>query len=941
LADEVPARRTLLATCLAAVVLAVPRPAQGNAPSEAGATRDPVASPGASAVFEGTVLAPDGAPARGAVVVSSAGGRAVTDASGRYRLEVVPPLAAEPVRVSALGSSGGNMAASTIVRWTPPSGPIAVPPLLLEPGTSCHPRWLTAFGGIPGTSDTVHALAVFDDGDGPALYAAGQFTAAGGAPANHVARWDGERWEALGAGMDSDWVLSTTVCALAVYDDGTGPSLYAAGRFDRADGLTVNHIARWNGSSWTAVGGGIHFDGLVNVLAVYDDGSGEQLYAGGSFAGAGGVTSNHIARWNGSSWASVGGGIDPFAEVRALAVYDDGAGAALYVGGYFSSAGGLPASHVARWDGASWSALGAGVDGPVVALAVFDDGGGPALHVGGSFVNAGGAPASRVARWDGTGWSALGSGVAGSSANALTVLDDGGGPALYVGGSFTTAGGLPASRIARWDGLGWSALGDGTDDPVYALAAFDDGRGPALFAAGRFESAGGRTALHTGRWDGSAWESLGGGFDGEVRSLAVLDVGTGPALCAGGEFGSVAGVAASRVAAWNGVRWSPLGDGLDGTVLAQTVLDDGAGPALYAGGSFTASGALPVSRVARWDGTTWAPLGAGTNGNVLALAAYDDGAGPRLYAGGSFTTAGGVPASYVAKWDGSSWSAVGGGTNHFVRALTVWDDGGGAKLYAGGSFTNAGGTAAKYVASWNGSSWSPLGAGVSSSVLSLVPHDDGAGPALYAGGYFTSAGSIAASRVARWNGSAWSALGAGANGIVLALGVFDDGGGPALFAGGDFSAAGGIAANRAASWDGSAWSSLGGGVNGWVLGFTVFGDALYAAGLFTSALDSGDSHVARWGCPDVTPPTLTCPAPVHVLDHRNDGPGEVVRFTVTAADDQDPSPTVLCTPPSGSVFPRGTTRVHCTASDASGNQATCSFSVSVEADAAQRGPTAR
>ena len=58
-------------------------------------------------------------------------------------------------------------------------------------------------------------------------------------------------------------------------------------------------------------------------------------------------------------------------------------------------------------------------------------------------------------------------------------------------------------------------------------------------------------------------------------------------------------------------------------------------------------------------------------------------------------------------------------------------------------------------------------------------------------------------------------------------------------------------------------------------------------------------------------------------------PGEVVTFTVTASDCQDPAPGVVCVPPSGSFFPRGTTPVTCTATDASGNQAVSQFPVVV------------
>ena len=96
-----------------------------------------------------------------------------------------------------------------------------------------------------------------------------------------------------------------------------------------------------------------------------------------------------------------------------------------------------------------WSALGSGINGRVDALTVFDDGTGPALYAGGIFTTAGGVAANRIAKWDGTQWSALGSGL-NNIVRALTAFDDGTGSALYAGGNFTTAGGMPASNIARW-----------------------------------------------------------------------------------------------------------------------------------------------------------------------------------------------------------------------------------------------------------------------------------------------------------------------------------------------------------------------------------------------------------------------------------------------------------------------------------------------------------
>ena len=327
---------------------------------------------------------------------------------------------------------------------------------------------------------------------------------------------------------------------------------------------------------------------------------------------------------------------------------------------------------------------------------------------------------------------------------------------------------------------------------------------------------------------------------------------------------------------------------------------------------------------------------------VEALTSFDDGSGPALYAGGLFTLAGGGAASRIARWNGASWSALGTGVNNAVRALVVFDDGSGPALYAGGNFTTAGGGSANRIAKWNGASWSPLGTGVNNAVRALVVFDDGGGPALYAGGNFTSAGGGAANRIARWDGASWSALGSGVSGLsntVEALAVFDDGSGPALFVGGNFASAGGSAANRIAKWDGASWSALGSGTSREVLAMTGHDDgsgpALFAGGVFDSAFDSGDSFLAKWWC-DSTPPLLFCPASVHAADGFGSPPGEVVNYIVTASDESDPSPSLACVPPPGSFFPPGTTLVTCTATDATGNQSSCQFPVTVAPKVRQR-----
>lgn len=355
-------------------------------------------------------------------------------------------------------------------------------------------------GESPGT----RAFAIFDDGTGPALYSGG-----GRNPSTDgaVTKWTGNSWEMVGGGLD-DYPQAHV---LLPWDDGTGVTLYAGGAFTTADGSTANAIARWDGSSWSALGSGLTdgpHDTICFALAEYDDGNGSALYAAGRCLTAGGVPVRHIAKWDGAEWSDVGGGMDGMVyldRLNALAVYDDGHGPALYVGGMHGGAGGISSPGIVKWDGTSWSSVGGGVGGtdPTVrALRVFDDGNGAALYVGGTFNEAGGVSASRIAKWDGVTWSPLGDGLP-AWVTSLEVFDDGTGPSLYAGGKFSEsdAGGQPGMNyIAKWNGSSWEPLGNGTNHNVYFMEVFDDGRGSALYASGGFTAADGMTAHTIARW---------------------------------------------------------------------------------------------------------------------------------------------------------------------------------------------------------------------------------------------------------------------------------------------------------------------------------------------------------------------------------------------------------------------------------------------------------
>ncbi len=319
------------------------------------------------------------------------------------------------------------------------------------------------------------------------LYAGGPFRISGASHVNGVAKWTGTDWVDVGAAMDD------LITALATYDDGTGPSLYAAGKFTNVGTLPANRIAKWDGVSWAPLGLGA--SGQIDAVAVYDSGNGPALYAGGAFAMAGGVAVSNIAKWDGTSWSALGSGV--LGGVHAMTVWDNGSGPALYVAGQFTSAGGVSAMSIAKWNGTTWSALGGGLSngGPfaaaVYALAAHDDGSGPALYAGGSFLFAGGVSVNNIAKWNGSTWSAVGAGVTTLNypvVRAMATQDDGGGPALFVGGLFDTAGGQVAKNIAKWNGSIWAAVGGGMDNSVYALQVFNNGGGSGLYVAGFFAS---------------------------------------------------------------------------------------------------------------------------------------------------------------------------------------------------------------------------------------------------------------------------------------------------------------------------------------------------------------------------------------------------------------------------------------------------------------------
>ena len=314
---------------------------------------------------------------------------------------------------------------------------------------------------------------VIDGGD---LYVGGNFAQIGGQAIHHVARWDGSQWNAIGGGVGTP---EMGIVHRIIVD---ANEVWVAGCFDMVGGtMMVCNIAMWNGVMWDMLGGGT--DRAVRAIAKAPNGD---LYAGGEFTMAGGAPARGIARWDGQQWHALGAGIDN--HVSAIAIHGNN----VYVGGAFRAAGGQFANYVARWDGANWHTMGIGVNHFVTALATS----GSDVYVGGLFTTAGLDRANGIARWDGSNWSPLGSGVSGPSVSAVReIYVDGNN--LFVGGLFRFAGGNPADHVARWNGSAWYPLGSGTDRPVKTFARHSTNM---LYVGGEFFTAGGKASHYIAHW---------------------------------------------------------------------------------------------------------------------------------------------------------------------------------------------------------------------------------------------------------------------------------------------------------------------------------------------------------------------------------------------------------------------------------------------------------
>ncbi len=200
----------------------------------------------------------------------------------------------------------------------------------------------TAWTHLPQANGIIYSVVWLPNGD---IVAGGNFSLIGGVAANNIARWNGTAWQPLGAGVTG------TVRSMVVTPNGT----VVVGTFaGPGTGVDANGIALWDpAAGWTAIGLGATGQS-AQVGTVH-------LLPNGDILGAGTFvlptwSGNTVARWDGSDWTEVGGGIHGI--VLAFTELPNGD---LCAGGFFSSAAGMPANNIARLVNNSWEAIGAGL----------------------------------------------------------------------------------------------------------------------------------------------------------------------------------------------------------------------------------------------------------------------------------------------------------------------------------------------------------------------------------------------------------------------------------------------------------------------------------------------------------------------------------------------------------------------------------------------------
>jgi hypothetical protein len=197
-----------------------------------------------------------------------------------------------------------------------------------------------------------------------------------------------------------------------------------------------------------------------------------QTYMTGTFRDPYSNSLINFMRFNGTSWEYVPGW-NATATIKAISIRND----TLYVGGTFREAGGGPGNLIAYFDGTTWNNMAGGLDytpvpmsATVLDLEWFNN----ALYAGGMFNEAGGIPVEGLAVWKGDRWCRLPGDFASNQWNSAKILDitvwrD----SLYICGGFISIDGEPIRQVAQY--IGGDAVSECSLPVAVNEQPFDEG----------------------------------------------------------------------------------------------------------------------------------------------------------------------------------------------------------------------------------------------------------------------------------------------------------------------------------------------------------------------------------------------------------------------------------------------------------------------------------
>lgn len=203
-----------------------------------------------------------------------------------------------------------------------------------------------SMGAVTDMDNDVRCMTVYDG----ELWVGGDFNNVGGnSPNDGVVKWDEttQSWAGGNSGVDLVGGVNETVRVLYVNpNDG---NLYMGGEFpELIDGnagvvdYNMSGIAMYDGTEWTPLGTGLNE--YCRAIHEYNG----NLIVGGYFTAADGVACNKVAKWNGTTFSAMGQGFDGVGideYVKSMMVWNG----TLFAGGAYTQAEGGPMNYIAQW----------------------------------------------------------------------------------------------------------------------------------------------------------------------------------------------------------------------------------------------------------------------------------------------------------------------------------------------------------------------------------------------------------------------------------------------------------------------------------------------------------------------------------------------------------------------------------------------------------------